>query len=101
MYKNSLLIVGMTIAGLMAAPKKNEPVERISEAARVFSEIQGAADKGVPDTLLSKANGIIIVPGLKRAGFVIGGEYGKGVMSCRSGELMTIVVGLVESPPLG
>src|SRR5947209_17405173 len=83
MYKNSLLIVGMTIAGLMAAPKKNEPIERISEAARVFSEIQGAADKGVPDTLLSRANGIIIVPGLKRAGFVIGGQYGKGVFLAR------------------
>src|SRR5947209_16127402 len=83
MYKNSLLIVGMTIAGLMAAPKKNEPVERISEAARVFMEIQGTKDKGVPDTLLSKANGIIIVPGLKRAGFVFGGEYGKGVFVAR------------------
>ena len=32
---------------------------------------------------LTKANGIIIVPGLKRAGFVIGGEYGKGVFVAR------------------
>jgi lipid-binding SYLF domain-containing protein len=82
MYKKSLLIVAMTVAGLMAAPK-NEPVERIAEAARVFNEIQGAKDKGIPDELLSKANGIIIVPGLKRAGFVLGGQYGKGVFVAR------------------
>jgi lipid-binding SYLF domain-containing protein len=82
MYKNSLLIIGMTVAGLLAAPK-NEPVERIAEAARVFTEIQSAPDKGIPDTFLKKAKGIIIVPGLKRAGFVFGGEYGKGVFDAR------------------
>jgi SH3 domain-containing YSC84-like protein 1 len=79
--RNVLLIVGAaTLAG--AAPK-NEPVERIREAARVFTEIQGAKDNAIPDALLSKANGIIIVPGLKRAGFVVGGQYGKGVFVAR------------------
>src|SRR3954449_11240893 len=69
--------------GLLAAPK-NEPTERLREAATVFTEIQGAKDKAIPDALLSKANGIIIVPGLKRAGFVVGGEYGKGVFVART-----------------
>ncbi|MBV8819387.1 MAG: lipid-binding SYLF domain-containing protein [Acidobacteriaceae bacterium] len=69
-------------AALQAAPK-NEPVERIQEAARVFEEIQGTKDKAIPDALLSKANGIIIVPGLKRAGFIVGGQYGKGVFVAR------------------
>ncbi|MDQ1470320.1 MAG: YSC84-like protein 1 [Bryobacterales bacterium] len=82
MHKNSLLIISMTVAGLFAAPK-NEPVERIAEAARVFTEIQSVPDKGMPETLLKRANGIIIVPGLKRAGFVIGGQYGKGVFVAR------------------
>jgi SH3 domain-containing YSC84-like protein 1 len=72
----------LTAAGLFAAAQ-NEPVERLREAARVFTEIQGAKDNAIPDAFLSKANGIIIVPGLKRAGFVVGGEYGKGVFLAR------------------
>ena len=75
-----LLIAGASAA--LAGPK-NEPADRISESARVFNEIQGAKDKGIPDALMEKANGIIIVPGLKRAGFVVGGEYGKGVFVAR------------------
>ena len=58
-------------------------VERLRAAADVFQEIQHTPDKGIPDSLLQKANGIIIVPGLKRAGFVFGGEYGKGVFVVR------------------
>lgn len=81
MWKNSSVLV-LAVSALMAAPK-NEPVERIGEAARVFTEIQGTKDKAIPDTLLNKANGIIIVPGLKRAGFVLGGQYGKGVFVAR------------------
>ena len=80
MYKN--LCIFMAAAGLLAAPK-NEPVARIREAAHVFTEIQGVKEKTIPDTLLSKAKGIIIVPGLKRAGFVVGGQYGKGVFVAR------------------
>jgi SH3 domain-containing YSC84-like protein 1 len=78
--RNLLIIVAISVA---AAAPKNEPVERIREAARVFTEIQGAKDKAIPDALLNKANGIIIVPGLKRAGFVLGGQYGKGVFVAR------------------
>ena len=78
--RNLLLLLASSAA---AAAPKNEPVERIREAARVFTEIQGAKDNAIPDAFLDKANGIIIVPGLKRAGFVVGGQYGKGVFVAR------------------
>jgi lipid-binding SYLF domain-containing protein len=81
MLKTSMII--LLAASTIAAAPKNGPVERIDAAADVFTEIQGTKDKGVPDALLNKANGIIIVPGLKRAGFVVGGEYGKGVFVAR------------------
>jgi lipid-binding SYLF domain-containing protein len=68
----------------MLCAKEAAPTDRIHEAARVFHEIQAAKDKGIPNKLLEKANGIIIVPGLKRAGFVVGGEYGKGVFVVRT-----------------
>jgi lipid-binding SYLF domain-containing protein len=82
MWFRTLLLIAASASAAVAAAK-NEPVERIREAARVFTEIQSAKDKGIPDALLDKANAIIIVPGLKRAGFVVGGEYGKGVFVAR------------------
>src|SRR5205814_3082068 len=56
---------------------------RIGEAATVLKEIHGVPDKDIPQELWNKAACVIVVPGLKKAAFVFGGEYGKGLMSCR------------------
>ena len=57
--------------------------KRIEEAAAVLKEIHAVPDKDIPQELWNKAACVIVVPGLKKAAFVIGGEYGKGLMSCR------------------
>jgi len=57
--------------------------KRIEEAAAVLKEIHAAPDRDIPQELWNKASCVIVVPGLKKAAFVIGGEYGKGLMSCR------------------
>jgi lipid-binding SYLF domain-containing protein len=62
----------------------DEAVERIGEAKSVFEEIMAAPDKGIPTSLLEKAHCIAIVPAVKRAGLVVGGQYGKGVATCRA-----------------
>jgi len=80
----AMLLPALAISAVMVSAKEAEHVARLNEAAKVFSEIQGAKDRGIPDKLLDKANGVIIVPGLKRAGFVIGGEFGKGVFLVRT-----------------
>src|SRR5262249_29171260 len=51
--------------------------------ATVLREIHAVPDKDVPADLWDKAECVIVVPGLKKAAFVFGGEYGKGLMSCR------------------
>ena len=56
---------------------------RIQEAATVLKEIHAVPDKDIPQELWSKAACVLVVPGLKKAAFVFGGEYGKGLMSCR------------------
>jgi lipid-binding SYLF domain-containing protein len=81
MWKTGI-VFSLAASSLLAA-SKSEPAERISAAADVFTEMQGTKDRGVSDALLSRANGIIIIPGLKRAGFVLGAEYGKGVFVAR------------------
>jgi lipid-binding SYLF domain-containing protein len=56
---------------------------RIREAATVLKEIHSVPDKDIPQELWDRAECVIVVPGLKKAAFVIGGEYGNGLMSCR------------------
>ncbi len=64
--------------------KDSEPVKRLEEAAAVFSEIMATPDKAIPQDLLEKAQCIVIVPGVKKGAFIVGGKYGKGYLSCRN-----------------
>jgi lipid-binding SYLF domain-containing protein len=50
----------------------------------VFRELQNA-DSGLPINVLNKASCVVILPSVKKAGFLVGAQYGKGVMTCRSG----------------
>jgi lipid-binding SYLF domain-containing protein len=63
----------------------NEPTKRIHESAAVLGEILHAGDKSIPEDLLRKAHCVGVVPNLKRAGFIVGAKYGKGVVTCRVG----------------
>jgi SH3 domain-containing YSC84-like protein 1 len=63
-----------------AAGKANE---RLADSAAVFSEIMRAPDRGIPQDLLAKSQCVVIVPGMKKAAFVIGAEYGRGFAMCR------------------
>jgi lipid-binding SYLF domain-containing protein len=57
--------------------------ERLSDSTKTFNEIMATPDKGIPQDLLEKANCVVIVPGMKQAGFIVGGKYGKGFTTCR------------------
>jgi len=57
--------------------------ERLTKATEVFTEIMGSPDKGIPQDLLAKAECVIVIPNMKKAAFVVGGEYGKGFATCR------------------
>ena len=61
----------------------NEAVQRIDTSATVFREIMNVSDKAIPDELLAKARCVGIIPGVKKAAFIVGGRYGKGVLVCR------------------
>jgi lipid-binding SYLF domain-containing protein len=57
---------------------------RLKTSAVVLTEIMAAPDKGIPDELLEKSQCIVIVPGIKKAAFIVGGKYGKGFIECRA-----------------
>src|SRR5215475_1677798 len=81
------LFVGVFACSAIAADISTKETKRIEESATVLKEIHAVPDKDIPQDLWEKAECVIVVPSLKKAAFVIGGEYGKGLMSCRhSGE---------------
>src|SRR6266536_2421643 len=77
------LFVLVSMAPASGADISTREANRIHEAATVLKEIHGVPDKDIPQDLWDRAECVIVVPGLKKAAFVIGGEYGKGLMSCR------------------
>jgi len=77
-------LLALAVACTPILGSEKAPVRRLEESTADFSEIMGAPDKGIPRDLLEKAHCIVIVPGLKKGAFVVGGEYGKGFLSCRN-----------------
>jgi SH3 domain-containing YSC84-like protein 1 len=74
----SSLIATTAFAALSTAEQK-----RLNDAASVVTALR-SAENGVPEDLWQKASCVIVIPDMKKAAFIVGGEYGKGVMSCRT-----------------
>jgi lipid-binding SYLF domain-containing protein len=69
----------------LAQQNESEDAKRIRDAATSFGEVMAAEDKAIPRTILGKAEAIAIFPGTVKAGFVVGGMRGRGIISARSG----------------
>ena len=86
MYKNVLIAsvasLGMLLPAL--ASDREDDIGRVEKAGRVFHEIMATPDKAIPRELMEKAKCIVIIPGEEKAAFIFGGNYGKGVASCRT-----------------
>jgi len=63
---------------------KEDVVKRLNASTEIFNEIMATPDKGIPRELLEKAHCIVLVPNLKKGGFVVGAKYGKGFEICRT-----------------
>lgn len=75
-----LLLLSLS-SSLVLADKATD--ERLANAAKAFDEIMAAADKGIPGSVLNKAECVVVVPGMKKGGFIVGGSFGRGAISCR------------------
>lgn len=75
----SCLLFGL-LAATGAAAGTNS---RADNAVRVLKEIMQAPDKRVPDAIVSKAEAIAVIPDVIKAGLVVGGRHGKGLVSVR------------------
>src|SRR5580704_15494838 len=80
----TILAIGAVISPLaLAADRESKTDDRLDTSADVISDMMHASDKGVPQDLMNKAQCVIIVPNMKRAGFIFGAKYGRGFSMCR------------------
>src|ERR1700687_4502488 len=71
-------------AGAMYAEKLNKEQKRLEESGVVMQEVLNVPDN-IPHELLEKAECVIVFPNLMKAAFVVGAQYGRGAMVCRTG----------------
>jgi lipid-binding SYLF domain-containing protein len=86
MKNSAWLVVVMLVSVLpVVGEGKEEKVDdRIRESATVIKEILDVPD-GIPKDLLNKADCVVIYPSVKKAAFGVGGSYGRGLITCRTG----------------
>jgi SH3 domain-containing YSC84-like protein 1 len=77
--------LGLLVALTAVASDREDDVKRTEKAAQVFREIMNTPDKGIPRDLLKSAKCIAIIPGDVKFAFIFGGNYGRGLATCRTG----------------
>jgi SH3 domain-containing YSC84-like protein 1 len=81
-------VLALTIAFPLAAADSKKETDRLENCGLVLKEILDIPDD-IPEDLLGKAECVIVYPSVLKAAFVIGGSYGRGAMTCRTGEHFT------------
>jgi len=86
MHNNLLTIsvASLALALPALASDRDDDIGRVQKATQVFQEIMRTPDKGIPQDLLEKAKCLAIIPGEEKAAFIFGGNYGKGLATCRT-----------------
>jgi SH3 domain-containing YSC84-like protein 1 len=80
-------VVALSLMGLMVLPVfgQDKEEDRVKNAGQVFTEIVNAPDT-LPQSILDKADCVVVLPSVVKAAFIVGASYGRGVMTCRGGK---------------
>jgi len=81
----SICLFFLVSSTAFAAASREELQARIDASKTVLDEILAAKDKSIPLNILEQATCVGVVPGLLKGAFVFGGQYGQGVVTCRTG----------------
>lgn len=86
-FRHTVLVAALATA-FVAGPAFAGPTEdsRAQNAVRVLNEIQAIPESGIPDKLLDEARAIVVIPDTIKAGLIIGGRRGHGLMSVKTPE---------------
>jgi len=78
-----LVIAGSIGTAACAADREVKVEDRLDASADTLMDMMRASDHGIPQDLLDKTKCVVIVPGMKKAGFIFGAKYGRGFAVCR------------------
>jgi len=81
-YAIALLTLSLSTLAF-AGSSEQDTTARLQAAGTVMNEIMAAPDKGIPEEVLNGAKCIAVVPSMGKGGFIVGGEHGRGVVTCR------------------
>jgi lipid-binding SYLF domain-containing protein len=85
MLRKAMLVVCLTLVTGTIVSAKNKEQKRLENAGLVMQEIMNIPDD-IPQTVLDKAECVIVFPSVLKAAFVVGASYGRGAMVCRTGQ---------------
>jgi SH3 domain-containing YSC84-like protein 1 len=80
-----ILVAQLGTPAAVRAADEEKDEDRIENAGMVLKEVLDIPDD-IPQDLLDKADCVVVYPSVKKAAFIIGGSYGRGVMTCRKGD---------------
>lgn len=77
--------VGLLAAGMsLAASAQNKIDNELDQATQIMNEMTGPqSTAGIPDAVLKDAKCVAVIPKMLKAGFVVGGQHGDGVATCK------------------
>ena len=78
-----LAIASSISTAAFAADREIKVDDRLDASADALTDMMKASDRGIPHDLLDKAHCVVVIPGMKKAGFIFGAKYGSGFAVCR------------------
>jgi lipid-binding SYLF domain-containing protein len=76
--------LAMTAGAVAAQAQDSKLNDRLDAATAVIREVMATPDKAIPQSILAGASCVVVIPSFKKAAFVVGGQYGQGVSTCRT-----------------
>ena len=81
----SICLSLLMIPAAFAASTREDLQDRVDSAKVVLDQIMGAKDRTIPSNILKSATCVAVVPGMVKGAFLVGAQYGQGVVTCRTG----------------
>lgn len=78
-----LAIAGVFGGAALAADREIKTVDRLDASTDTLIDMMHASDRGIPHDLLDRAKCVVVIPGMKKVGFIFGAKYGSGFAVCR------------------
>jgi lipid-binding SYLF domain-containing protein len=78
--------ISASLTAAASAADTQKLVDRINAAHAVLHELMNTPDSGIPNDIASKATCVGVIPSMKKGAFLVGAQYGQGILTCRTGK---------------